>query len=174
MADFTIRDSLKARASNAVTGAGPRQGMIVEKRCAMLEFDLDGTEPAVASYLDLIPASENPNGLIIMGIQGFITEVVAQDSVVAILTVRDGADSPNTLDTITVTDADAQGDFVTDTSNDYVHWESLADGTDYSAQHVEAGVNVECALTTAGTDAGTVTGRILVLVEFVQIPSNRD
>lgn len=173
MADITIRDSLKARASNPVTGAGPREGMIVEKRVAMLDFDMDGSL-ATSSYLTLIPASENPNGLIIMDIKGFATEVVAQDSTVAILTVRDNASSPNTLDTLTVTDADAVGDFVADTGTNYVKWESLVDGTSYSAQHVAAGLQVECAITTAGADAGTVTGRILVMVEFVQIPSNRD
>lgn len=171
MADPTIRASLKARASNPVTGAAPREGMIVPKLVALLDYDLDGSL-ATSSYLTLIPASDNPNGLIIMAIKAFATELVASDATDAILTVRDGASSPNTLGTLTVSDTDAQGDF-TDIGS-YVEWESLVDGTDYSTQMVEAGVNVECAITTAASDAGTVTGRVLVLVEFVQIPSNRD
>ncbi len=173
MADFTVRNSLKARASNPVTGAGPRTGMIVQKQVAVLEYDLDGTNgPATSTYVELISAADNPNGLIVMAIKGFATELVASDATDAILTIRDGASSPNTLGTLTVTDADAQGDF-TDIGS-YTEWEALVDGTDYSAQHVEAGVKVEAAITTAAADAGTVTGRLLVVVEFIQIPSNRD
>lgn len=173
MGDFTVQNSLKARVSNPVTGRGPREGMIVQKQVAVLEYDLDGTNgPATAAYVTLISANDNKNGLIVMAIKAFATELVASDATDAILTVRDGASSPNTLGTLTVNNADARGDF-TDISS-YAEWESLVDGTDYSAQHVEAGVKVECAITTAAADAGTVTGRVLVVVEFIQIPSNRD
>ncbi len=171
MADFTVRTSLEGKAGNAVTGAGPVSGQNVNKMVAMLEYDLDGTL-ATDAYLDLIPASLNANGMIVMAIKGLATEIVASDSTDAIITIRDGASSPNTLGTLTVSDGDAIGDF-TDIGS-YTEWESLVDGTDYSAQHVEAGVKVEAAITTAAADAATVTGRLLVLVEYVLIPSNRD
>ena len=172
MADVTIRTSLKAQIRNAVTGEGPREGMIVPVLVAMLNYDLDGTNgPAAAEYLTLIPASDNPNGLMIVDINAYATELVASDSAGPVLTVRDGASSPNTIDTLTVTDADAKGALTQWTKTE---WEARADGTDYSTYMVEAGVKVECAITTAASDAGTVTGGVLVMVRFFQIPSNRD
>ncbi len=172
MSDFTVRASLKGAPQNPVTGSPAREGMIVQKLTAVLDLDLDGSL-ATSQYLTLIPAKDNPNGLIVMNVKAITTELVASDSVDGIITVRDGASSPNTLATLSCTDTDAQGDHVPPTSFTS-QWESLGDGTDYSDQHVEAGVKVECAITTAAADAGTVTGRVLVMVEFIQIPSNRD
>lgn len=172
MADFTVRTSLMGAARNPVTGAPAREGMVCQKLVAMLEFDLDGTL-AADQYLTLIPAVDNPNGLIVQNVKAVTTELVAADATAAIITVRDGASSPNTLATLSCTDADAQGDHVPPTG--FTHqWESLADGQDYSDQHVEAGVKVEAAITTAASDAGTETGRVLVMVEFIQVPSYRD
>ncbi len=170
MADPTIRTSLQGAARNAVTGSPAREAMIVQPHVAMLEFDLDGTLPT-AQYLTMIPANDNPNGLIIMDMWTVCTELVASDATDAILTVRDGASSPNTIDTLTISDTDAIGDMTTWTLTD---WESRVDGTDYSAYHVEAGVKVEAAITTAASDASAVTGRVLLCIRFLQIPSNRD
>lgn len=172
MADFTVRTSLMGAARNPVTGAPAREGMICPKLVAMLEIDLDGTL-ATSQYLTLIPVSDNPNGLIVQNVKAICTELVAAESTDPVLTVRDGATSPNTLATISCTSADAQGDHVPPTSFT-AQWESLADGTNYSDQHVEAGVKVECAITTVGVSTSTLAGRVLVLVEFIQVPSNRD
>ena len=169
MADFTVPASLVGTAANAVTRNAAIEGKIVPLQCAMLEIDTDGTL-AVSSYLDLIPAALNKNGLLIMSLKGQVTEIVNAGSTAPIITIRDGASSPNTLGTLTATDADAIGDYVAPGS--YVEWESLVDGTDYSAQHVEAGVKVECACTTlAVASSGTTAGKVLVLVEFYAVPS---
>ncbi len=169
MADFTVPASLVGTAANAVTRNAAIEGKIVPIQAAMLEIDTDGTL-AVNSYLDLIPANLNKNGLIIVSLKGLVTEIMNVGTTPPVITIRDGASSPNTLGTLTGTDADAIGDYVAPGS--YVEWESLVDGTDYSAQHVELAVNVECACTTLGVaSSGTTTGKVLVLVEFYAIPS---
>lgn len=170
MADPTIRTSLQGAVRNAVTGKAPREAMIVQPQVAMLEIDYDGTL-ATDAYLTMIPASDNPNGLIIMDMWAIITEVVAADATAPIITVRDGASSPNTIDTLTATDGDVVGDMVAWTLTD---WAARVDGTDYSAYHVEAGVKVEAAITTAAADSGTAAGRALLCIRFLQVPSNRD
>ncbi len=168
MADFTVPASLKATAANAVTRNAAIAGKMVAYQVAMLEFDLTGGTIALASYVDLIPAALNKNGLIVIGLKSFVTEILAADATSGVVTVRDGASSPNTLGTFTAVDADDVGELVAISS--YTEWESLVDNTDYSAQHVEVGVKVEAAVTTLATDAGTATGKILVLIEFVAIP----
>lgn len=171
MADFTVRTSLLAKASNAVTGAPPVLGKIVSKQVACLAFDLDGTNgPPTGTYLEMISADANPNGLIIMAVKGFMSEAVVSTSTDAILRIRDGASSPNTIAQLTPTNADAAGDFVDDSTTTLTQWEVLADGTDYTVQHVAAGLKVECGIQTAAA-GGTVTGICLVLIEFIQIPS---
>ena len=168
MADPTIRTSLQGKAAGYASAA--RSAQIVSPLVAMLEFDLDGTL-ATSQYLDMVRATDNPNGLIIMDMWAVATELVASDATDAIITVRDGAASPNTIDTLTVSDADAIGDMTLWTKTD---WEARADGTDYSAYHVAAGIKVEAAITTAAADAGTVTGRVLVCIRYLPVPSNRD
>lgn len=153
-----------------MTGAPAREAMIVQPQIAILEFDLDGTL-ATDQYLTMVPASDNPNGLVVMDMWAIATEVVASDAADAVLTVRDGASSPNTIDTLTVSNGDAVGDMTAWTLTD---WESRVDGTDYSAYHVEAGVKVEAAITTAASDAAAAAGRVLLCIRFFQIPSNRD
>ncbi|KKL19797.1 hypothetical protein LCGC14_2461870 [marine sediment metagenome] len=171
MADITVPASLKGTAANAVTANAAIEGKIVTLQCAMLEFDLDGTL-ALASYLTMIPANLNKYGLIVTNVTSFVTELVATDAASPIITVRDGASSPNTLCTIAPEDADAIGECVPHTDSGFTtHWESLADNTDYTAQHVEAGVKVEAAVTTLAADAGTAAGKMLLLIEFYVIPS---
>ncbi len=170
MADFTIRTSLLAKASNPVTGAGPTTGKIVQKQVACLAFDMDGTNgPSVGTYVEMIPASENPNGLIIMAVKGLVTELFA-NSGDGTLRIRDG--DADTIADLSPTNADAIGDFVDDVTTTLTQWEALVDGTDYTDQHVAAGLKVECGIQAGGTTP--VTGIVLVLVEFIQIPSNRD
>lgn len=168
MGDITIPNSLKATAANAVSLNAAIQGKISHYEVALLEFDLTGGTIALASYVDLIPAALNKNGLIIIGLKSFVTEILAADATSGVVTVRDGASSPNTLGTFTAVDADDVGELVAVGS--WTEWESLADNSDYTTQHVEAGVKVEAAVTTLATDAGTATGKILVLVEYLAIP----
>ena len=165
--DPTIRASLQATAANAVTRNAEVGARIVEKKVAMLEFDLTGDTIAVDTYVDLIPAADNPNGLILQWVSAIVTEVVACDATAGVVTIRSTAE--DAIDTLTATDDDAVGDWV-DAAAD-TKWWSRTDGTDYSSQHVAAGVGVEAALTTLATDAGTATGKILVMVEFFQVPS---
>ncbi len=167
MADFTVPASLKAQAANAVTLNAAIEGKIVNLQCAMLEFDFDESRVPVDTYLDLIPASQNKYGLIVTGIKGFITEIF--DSSSAVLTIKDEADSPNTLATLTPASADDVGELVKFGASGFTaEWEALADNSDYTGHMVEAGVAVQAALTTATT---IVTGRLLVLVEYYAIPS---
>ncbi len=165
--DPTIRDSLKATAANAVTRNAEIGARIVEKKVAMLEFDCTGGTIAVGSYVTMIPASDNPNGLIIQWMSAIATEIVLCDAVAPVITIR--STEEDALDTLTPTDDDAVGDWV-DAGAD-TKWWGLTDGTDYSSQHVAAGVGVEAALTTAASDAGTETGKVLVMIEFFQVPS---
>lgn len=165
--DPTIRDSLKATAANAVTRNAAIEGRIVEKKVAMLEFDLTGDTIALNSYVDLIPAADNKNGLILQWVSAIVTELIASDATDGVITIR--STEEDAIDTLTPTDADAVGDWV-DAGAD-TKWWGLTDGTDYSSQHVAAGIGVEAALTTLATDAGTATGKVLVMVEFFQVPS---
>ncbi len=165
MADFTVPASLMGTAANAVTLNAAIEGRIVSLQCAMLEFDFDESKVAVDSYLDLIPASSNKYGLIVTGIKGFVTEIFSSGTVV--ITLRDG--DSNTLATLTPATADDVGEVVTFGSSGFIaEWEALADNTDYTGHMVAEGLNVEAAMTTAGS---VVTGKLLVLVEFYAIPS---
>ena len=168
MADFTVPDSLKGTSANAVTMNPAIEGKIVPLQCAMLEFDLDGSKSAAAAYLTLIPAALNKNGLVLLSIKSIVTELLACDASNPVVTVRDGATSPNTLGTFTGADADGVGEPIVISS--WTEWEALADDSDYSAQHVEAGVKVEAAITTLAADGTAVTGRLLVVIEFYAIP----
>lgn len=167
MADFTVPDSLKGTAANAVTMNAAIEGKIVNLQCAMLEFDFDESLVPVDTYLDLIPASLNNTGLIIKSIKGFVTEIFSSSG--SVITIKDEATSPNTLATLTPASADDVGELVAYGASGFVaEWEALADNTDYTGHMVEAGVAVQAAITTA---TSIVTGKLLVLVEFYAIPS---
>lgn len=169
MADFTVPASLEGTAANLVTMAAAIQGKIVPLQCAMLELDLDGSKVPVGVYLELIPAALNEHGLVIVSLKSTVTELLACDATNPVVTVRDGASSPNTLGTFTGADADAVGEFIVVGS--WTEWEALTDNSDYTAQHVEAEAPVEVAVTTLAVDGTTTAGRLLVLVEFYVIPS---
>ncbi len=168
MADITIPASLVATAANTVTRNAAIEGKIVPCQCAMLDFDFDESGVPVDTYLDMVPAALNKNGLIIKSIKGFVTEIFSSSTVV--ITVKDGASSPNTLATLTPVTADDVGEFVAFGSSGFIaEWEALADNTDYTGHMVEAGVSVTAALTTA---TSVVTGRLLVVIEFYAVPSS--
>jgi len=168
MADITVPASLKARSANAVTRNAAIEGKITGLQCAMLEFDFDESRVAADAYLDLIPANLNKNGLIITGIKGFVTEIFSVTTTV--ITVKDGASSPNTLATLTPASADDVGELVAFGSSGFgAEWEALADNSDYTGHMVAAGLSVTAAITTASV---VTTGKLLVLVEFYAIPSS--
>lgn len=161
MAAPTIRTSLAA-ASGVV-------GVSVTPRVAMLEFDVaTGSDTGTDSYV-LIPASENPNGLIILGMFAVITEVMAGSSEdQGVVTVSDESD--NALDTFTPSDAaaDALGDLVLGgTVSDDL--ESGATGDAWASAMVAAGEYVDAAVTTQ--TAGTPAGKMLVCVVYAPVPS---
>lgn len=165
MADFTVPDSLKGTAANAVTMNPAIQGKIVGLQCAMLEFDFDESKVPVDTYLELIPAALNKNGLIIVSIKGFVTEIFSSSTVV--ITVNDGDD--NTLATLTPVTADDVGELVKfDSSGFTTEWEALANNSDYTGHMVTEDLCVDAAITTA---TSVVTGKLLVLIEFYAIPS---
>jgi len=169
MADITVPASLVGTPANTVTRNAAIEGKIVNMQVAMLEFDLDGAGVLpVDSYLTMIPADLNKNGLMIVDMNAYATEVVACDTTDAVITVRDGATVPNTIDTLTVSNGDAVGDLTQWTKTE---WEARADGTDYSTYMVEAGVKVEAAVTTAAVDAAATTGKVLLMIRFFAIPS---
>lgn len=167
MADFTVPASLKGTAANAVTKNAAIQGKITGLQCAMLEFDFDESKVASGTYLELIPAASNKYGLIITGIKGFVTEIFSSSTV--IITVKDGASSPNTLVTLTPVTGDDVGELVKFGSSGFTtEWEALTDNSDYTGHMVAKELSVTAAITTATT---VTTGRLLVLVEFYAIPS---
>ncbi len=166
MADITVPASLKGTAANAVTRNAAIEGKIVPLQCAMLELDFDESLVAVDSYLAMVPASLNKNGIIVTGIKGFVTEIFSCTTTIA--TLKDTDD--NTLATLTPATADDVGEVVTFGSSGFVaEWEALADNTDYTAHMVAAGVGIKVAITTA---TAVVTGKLLVLVEYYAVPSS--
>ena len=165
MADFTVPASLKGTAANGVTGAAAIEGKIVSLQCVMLEFDFDESKVPVDTYLKMIPASLNKNGLIIVSIKGFVTEIFAGTTFV--ITVNDGDD--NTLATLTPEAADDVGELVKFGASGFsAEWEALADNSDYTGHMVTEDLYVDAAMTTSTTH---VTGKLLVVIEFYAIPS---
>ena len=166
MADFTVPASLKGTAADGVTGSGPIEGKIVPLQCAMLEFDFDESKVPVDTYLKMIPANLNKNGIIITGIKGFVTEIFNGGGTF-VITINDADD--NTLATLTPAAADDVGELVAYGASGFTaEWEALADNSDYSGHMVTEDLYVDAAITTA---TAATTGRLLVLIEYYPIPS---
>lgn len=164
MADFTVHGSLAAVATRSTSGH------IVQRKIACLEFDCDATNglTGTGSFV-LIPASENLYGLIILNVWGMVTEIFGggtEDQ--GVVTISD--ESNNSIATWTATNsaADALGDKVDSSLS--TEWDNVTSGADLSGQSVAAGEYVDAAVTqqTSGTSVG---GKVLVCVEFMQIPS---
>jgi hypothetical protein len=144
-------------------------GVNATSRVAMLEFDCATAGDSGTSSYVLIPASENPNGLILLGMWAIITEVMAGSSEdQGVITVSDESD--NSLDTFTASDAaaDALGDLVLGgTLSDDL--ESNSTGGAWASAMVAAGEYVDAAVTQQ--TAGTPAGKMLVCVHYVPVPS---
>jgi hypothetical protein len=145
-------------------------GVNAQTRVAMLEFDCaTGGDSGSSSYV-LIPASENPNGLIILACFGILTEVMAGSSEdQGVVTISDESD--NALDTLTPSDAaaDALGDYITGASIPEPLYVGGSTGTAWAGKMVAAGEFVDAAVTQL--TVGTPAGRYLVCVLYVPVPS---
>jgi len=165
MTDFAVPASLKGTAADGVTGSGAIEAKIVPLQCAMLEFDFDESKVPVDTYLKMIPANLNANGLFIVSIKGFVTEIFSGTTFV--ITVNDEDDTA--LATLTPAAADDVGELVAFGAQGFTaEWEALADNSDYSGHQVPAGLCVDAAITTA---TAVVTGKLLVVIEFYALPS---
>ncbi len=169
--DFTIHRSLSA--VSAPKSGIPTKGHIVKRQMALIEIDGDVSgNQANGTYHLMIPKELNKDGLLILDCYGIITEVINQDAAQTVITVR-GNDGTTqvTHATITVVDADAASTL--QDSNQTTRWESVADNASLKTtveRIIPADYDLEVALTTTGSDAGTVTGRVLVCVEFIAMP----
>lgn len=161
-ADFRLGTAYGAKVSgplfgfvriNTARGGGVQESIVYE-------FDVQ-TGVDTDSHI-LIPASANPNGLLITEIFGIITEVMAGgDEDQGIVTVSDESD--NALATLTPTDAgaDAIGDIV-------VGYSAPAASTGAAAKTVAAGEYVDAKVTqvTSGT---TPAGKMKVYIRYTSL-----
>lgn len=171
MANLTIHRSLSA-VSNPRSGVATK-GHIVGRRIAMIEIDGDARGDQVnGTYHIVIPKSLNKDGLLILDTYGIATEVFAQDTAQAIVTIRSN-DGTNQTTHATIAASNADAISTLQDSNQTTRWEAVADNATINTsveRIVPADRDIEVALTTTGSDAGTVTGRLLVCIEFVAMP----
>lgn len=123
------------------------------------EFDV-----ADGDLLDhvLIPAEQNPNGLMILGVWGVVTEKMAGDSEdQGVITVRDEANTTICTLTPSNTAADDIGDIVTGYSIG-------DDATGTAGKFVAAGAYVDAATTTKCA-GGTPAGKIKVYIHAIPL-----
>lgn len=140
----------------------------------MIEIDGDTADlQTLAKYHTLIHEDDTAGtGIVIRSIGAMVTEVVAHAGVQGIITVRTKGTTPASLDTITVVDNDAVGEWVVPGSLT-TNWDNRSGGDDRTTYHVPAGYGVEVALTTLGYESavdGDGTGKFLVMVEYVVVP----
>ncbi len=149
-------------------GPGTEHNVIVNKqeygavvRVAKI-FEFDCATTGVTNVL--IPAADNPRGLIITHGFAYITEVMLGDSEdQGIVTVSDESD--NSLMTFTPTNAaaDAVGDYILG-----VQLASTATGTAV-ATLVAAGEYVDAIVTQETDHSGTQTGKYKVYLEYIRL-----
>jgi hypothetical protein len=123
-------------------------------------FEFDCAETPVTNVI--IPAADNPNGILITSVFGYITEaMVGSSEDQGIVTVSDESD--NAICTLTPSDgaADAIGDYILGLQTD-----STATGTAHPGL-VAAGEYVDAIVTQA--TAGTPAGKYKVYVLYVQL-----
>lgn len=126
------------------------------------EFDCDGDNGDTDEHV-LIPASQNPHGLLILGVFGVVTEQMAGSSEdQGIVTVEDEDD--NAVCTLTASDsaADAIGDVIVGTSDLY----SATTGD--AAKTVAAGKAVQ-GYVSQQTSGGTPAGKMKVYVRAIPL-----
>ncbi len=175
--DFTVHSSLRAMTDPQ---AVPNRGMSVPVKVAMIEIDGDvGDLQTLAKYHTLIHQDDTAGtGILVLWMGALVTEAIAHDSVAGIIRVRTKGATPVTFSDLTLTDNDVIGvfrQFLT-TSNlaakglPVAHDTTTSEAEDQTIMSVPADYGLEVALITAGTDAGTVAGKVLIMVNYVVIP----
>jgi predicted RecA/RadA family phage recombinase len=158
-ADFYIGRAVGAKVSGVLFGYVELNAPRPVLDPIVYEFDVaDGD---TNSHV-LIPAEQNPNGLMILGVWGVITEVMAgsgQDQ--GVVTVSDEADAV----ICTLTPSDAAADVVGDIVTGY----SIGDdATGVAGKFVVAGAYVDAATTTK-TTGGVPAGKIKVYIHAIPL-----
>lgn len=159
MANATIRNSLIATGSN--------KGISYRRKVAMLEFDCATSGDSGTTSYEMISADLNKNGLYILDIWGVVTEVMAGSSEdQGVVTVEDESD--NSLGTVTATDgaSEAVGDVIRGSLTD---WPDLSTDDAVGGRTVAAGEFVDARV--SQQTAGTPAGRILVGIEYIEVPA---
>ncbi len=171
-ADFYLGRAVKAKIAtelkvrvdlNAPGGPGASLGVGPILRSFIYEFDCETGIDAAAHTL--IPAWANPNGILILGVYGIVSEVFGGGSEdQAVVTVSDSAASPNAIATLTPSNAGA------DALKDVIAGASQAPlfgaATGVLMVTVAAGLAVTGAVTTP-TSGGSAAGKMKVFVLYM-------
>lgn len=160
-ADFYLGVAHKAKVSGQTVvevdlNAQPVQPAI--PRPFVYEFDCQtGVDAEVHT---LVPAWMNKTGLLVLGVYALVTEVFAGTEDQGIVTIKDTHGTPNTICTLTATDAgaDAVNDVIVGTSD------LFSATTGDAAKVVAAGLGITGAVTQATTGAAAGKMKVYVLV----------
>lgn len=175
--DFTVHSSLRAR-TNAQSVAN--RAMNVPVKVAMIEMDGDaGDLQTLAKYHTLIHEDDTAGtGILVLWAGALVTEAIAHDTIAGILRLRTKGATPVTFSDLTLTDNDAIGvfrQFLTTSSLaakglPVSHDTTTSEAEDQTIMSVPKDHGLEVALVTAGTDAGTVGGKVLIMVCYLVMP----
>lgn len=150
-------------ASPTIRSALTERGVSVQSAFAIAEFDCadDAANPTIV----MIPASLNKNGLVIFDVWAINTETFGGTEDQGIITVSD--ESNNSLATLTVTNTATPKDDIE--QGDLADYRDVTAGTASGGRFVAAGEFVDAVVTQQTT--GTATGKTLLIVEYLAIPS---
>lgn len=175
--DFSVHSSLRARTNPQAVA---NMAMSVPMRVAMIEIDGDVSDlQTLAKYHTLVHEDDTKDtGVLVLWMGALVTEAIAHDTIAGIIRVRTKGATPVTFSDLTLTDNDVVGafrQFLTTSSLAAVglpvsHDASTSEGQDQTIMSVPKAHGLEVALVTAGTDAGTVGGKVLVMVCYVVLP----
>ena len=175
--DFTVHSSLRARTNPQAVA---NRAMSVPMRVAMIEIDGDvGDLQTLAKYHTLVHQDDTKDtGVLVLWMGALVTEAIAHDTIAGIIRVRTKGETPVTFSDLTLTDNDVVGvfrQFLTTSSLAGVglpvsHDATTSEAQDQTIMSVPQDHGLEVALVTAGTDAGTVGGKVLVMVCYVVLP----
>ncbi len=160
-ADVRLGRAVGAKVSGTTLGYVRLNDPPVPFDPVVYEFDADGANGDVLDHV-LVPAAQNPNGLLILGIYGVLTEQMAGSSEdQGLVVVSDQSD--NALATLTPSNAaaDAVGDII-------VGYSAPAAATGAVAVTVAAGEFIDGAVTQQ-TAGGTPAGKMKVYIVAVPL-----
>lgn len=175
--DFTVHSSLRARSNSQ---AVPNRAMSVPVKVAMIEIDSEVNDlQTLTRYHTLIHEDDTVDtGVLVLWAGALVTEAIANDTIAGIIRLRTKGDTPVTFSDLTLTDNDAVGvfrQFLTTSSLAGVglpvsHDATTSEAQDQTIMSIPEDHGLEVALITAGTDAGTAGGKVLVMVNYVVMP----